>query len=499
MPQPDDLYPAQFTKSGDSPPSPPPQGGGNTSDALLSGWDKMYGQEQSMLKEHSAEMGKATDAAISASREQSATGREALATMKGKMVDQPKPPTAQELQQNAMQWMSLSAGLAALAGAFTRNHVTNAMTAFAGFNNGLAKGNYEATQMAYQQWRNESESALRTNQQAIDEYKLTMQDAKMNLDQKMNEIQMLASKWQDEMMSSTAAQKNFTMVAQLLQSREDNQFKLQGLNEKTRQADEKVALEAAKYGMVKNEKGVWEYKPSGGAQILNWSEEAIEAAAETYNLTGKMPTNVGPRQSAGIITGAIQSRAAEKLQESGQTPQQRTQQWQQYGAQGAATKAFGAGPEGRNTRAINVAILHLGTAEQLVSALGNGDVRAINAAAQRFAQETGQPAPTNFDAARQIIGQEIVKAIITGGGSAAERQHAQDLLSRANSPQQLLGVIRTIKQLLGGQMKGLEKQYDRSTGRSDFGNRLLPETQRELGGQGAPSSGDGGWSIQPVD
>lgn len=162
-----------------------------------------------------------------------------------------------------------------------------------------------------------------------------------------------------------------------------------------------------------------------------------------------------------------------------------------YSAENKALGNFYGGQEGRQTRSLNVSILHLDTYQDLAEALKGGDIRKINSAAQRLADETGSDAPTNFDTAKQIIGPEIVKAIIAGGGGVTERQAMEDRLSRDNSPAQLLGTINTARKLLGGQLAGLKHQYEATTGlkqSAPFDDLLLPRA-REVLGEAATDAG----------
>jgi hypothetical protein len=151
-----------------------------------------------------------------------------------------------------------------------------------------------------------------------------------------------------------------------------------------------------------------------------------------------------------------------------------------FGATGKSVGAFSTGKQGDLIRSFNVGISHLNTLGGLVDALGNGDIQAFNKLGNAYAQQTGNPAPTNFDAAKAIVGDEIIKAIVGGGGALADRENAQNQINRANSPQQLLGVINTYKNLMAGQLGGLKKQYSDTTHRGNFDSRLSPEAKAEL-------------------
>lgn len=174
-----------------------------------------------------------------------------------------------------------------------------------------------------------------------------------------------------------------------------------------------------------------------------------------------------------------------------------------YGAKTKARNDFTTGKNGNTVRSLNVAVQHLDQLGQLSNALGNGNIQLANQLGQSIAQQTGSPAPTNFNAAKDLVGDEIVKAIVGAGGGVADRQKAQDTISRASSPQQLAGVIQTYKGLMAGQLGGLKQQYEKSTGLGDFEDYLAPETKAQLQSHSqsgstpnAPATLPAGWSVK---
>lgn len=158
-----------------------------------------------------------------------------------------------------------------------------------------------------------------------------------------------------------------------------------------------------------------------------------------------------------------------------------------------AMKEWNTGKLGNTVRSLNVANDHLVTLSQYASALQNGDARALNSLSNVFKSQFGQTAPTNFEAAKRIVADEVVKAVIGAGGAVSDREEAQRVISAANSPEQLAGVIATYKQLMRGQLLGLQQQYATSTGRQDFLDRLSEKTRQEIfseqrgGSQAVPS------------
>lgn len=144
-----------------------------------------------------------------------------------------------------------------------------------------------------------------------------------------------------------------------------------------------------------------------------------------------------------------------------------------YNLQTSAVKAFNQGKQGDKVRSLNVVMDHFNTLEKAADALQSGDAKAINAMAQFIQTQTGKPAPGNFDAVKEILSDEIVASVVPGTGALADRQAIKKTLMASSSPEQLKGKVAYYKELIGGQLNGLETQYKAGTGRSDFKSRYL--------------------------
>jgi hypothetical protein len=141
----------------------------------------------------------------------------------------------------------------------------------------------------------------------------------------------------------------------------------------------------------------------------------------------------------------------------------------QFRSRGSADRAFASGPTANAVRSLGVASSHLDVLSDLATALGNSDARVLNRAKNAYEKQTGDPAPADFNAARQIVGDEVVKAVVgSGAGSDSDRQNLQASFDAANSPAQLAGVISTARRLMQGQLQGWKRQYKAATGRDDF-------------------------------
>jgi hypothetical protein len=145
-------------------------------------------------------------------------------------------------------------------------------------------------------------------------------------------------------------------------------------------------------------------------------------------------------------------------------------------------KDFSTGVQGQMTTSFNTALNHLDTIERLGKDLNNSDVNVVNKASNLFAKELGVAAPTNFAAAKNIVGAEIQKAIVRAGGTGAEREEAAAAFNAANSPAQLAGVIKSYKELLGGQLVSLKQQYESNAGSTakPFVNKLNSAARKQV-------------------
>jgi len=162
----------------------------------------------------------------------------------------------------------------------------------------------------------------------------------------------------------------------------------------------------------------------------------------------------------------------------------------EYFTRAKSEKDFATGRQGNTIRSFNVAISHLNTLDALATALDNGDVQRVNQLANRVASETGKEAPVNFNAAKKIVGDEIVKAIVGTGGGVTDREEVARTISAINSPAQLKGVINTYKELMSGQLDGLRSQYKAATSRDDFDKKFLTEEARNARPERKAESGE---------
>ena len=124
------------------------------------------------------------------------------------------------------------------------------------------------------------------------------------------------------------------------------------------------------------------------------------------------------------------------------------------------------GTGAKNLAATATVANHLYTMRTLADAMDAGDTPVINRVFQYIQTNLGYPEVTNFEAAKQAVSAEIVKAITGTAGALADRKEAEAILNPAKSPAQLKGAINTIEDLIGGRLEVMMESYRTGTGRS---------------------------------
>lgn len=224
------------------------------------------------------------------------------------------------------------------------------------------------------------------------------------------------------------------------------------------------------------------YNPHTGAGAGGGAIDPNEVAYGAYTLykTGKMLPmgmgNAGVRNA--LIAGAAQLSQREAAGENITNPgfEQAIQNGQDYVGSQRALNTFAGGPLANQTRAINNVVGHLQLMENLFTGLQNGDMQAINKLGAAWTKAFGGPIPTNVQTAASFIGPEMIKILSNNNstGTAPEREEFSNTAANlANSPEQTLGAIGTLKNMLGRQATDLALQYHGATGRSDFAKRYV--------------------------
>lgn len=167
----------------------------------------------------------------------------------------------------------------------------------------------------------------------------------------------------------------------------------------------------------------------------------------------------------------------------------------QYATKQAALKQFTpSGKAGMTIRSLSVASDHLDTLASAADAMKNGNLPLVNQVANFFGTQTGNTSQGAFNAVKNIVGDEVVKAVVGSAGGVSDREELKKSLNDAQTPQQLADVIRRYRELMGAQKSALQADYENSTGKTDFATRF---NYKKSGGAAPPSQA--GWSIEKVN
>jgi hypothetical protein len=222
-------------------------------------------------------------------------------------------------------------------------------------------------------------------------------------------------------------------------------------------------------------------KPVG--EVERRGTSALEAQAQAiYNGDQQMPSGMGANNARNQWLSA---RVNEIAQQTGKAYDPTV-----YKNRQDVETAFTKGKQSDVVRSMNVAIDHLDTMSEAARALKNGQIPLFNDIANKFAKNTGQAAPGNFDAVKTIVGSEVAKAVAGGATALGDREEIRAEINNARSPEQLAGVIDKYQRLLAGQMNGLKTQYESGGGRR-WDDKINPHTREVLGriqNEGKPSA-----------
>lgn len=217
-----------------------------------------------------------------------------------------------------------------------------------------------------------------------------------------------------------------------------------------------------------------------------FDKDSVEMFARSYIVDAKLPT-FGRGKTGEENRKKVFDRVAEIVKDSGMTFDEfkfnQIANAAEIRDQTLSLNRFSTGPQGNTVRSLNVAMHHLHTLDELSDALNNKDIQAINTIKNYASKQFGDADVTNFEFSKQIVADEINKAVIgSGAGTGEERKELANNLSTAKSWSQLKGVIKTAKKLMAGQLTGLKSQYESSVGpklseRKPFESRLDPVTQ----------------------
>src|SRR5512146_92629 len=138
-----------------------------------------------------------------------------------KLKDVPQFQPRQVSQEEMQQFGGLATAVAALGALATRTGLTGALNTAASAIKGFEEGNLQQAELDFKNFKAQSDAAIAENNKLVEQYRLTMENRKNSLWQKMQQIQLIALQNQDDTMLATMKQKNLSVALQLVEKRID--------------------------------------------------------------------------------------------------------------------------------------------------------------------------------------------------------------------------------------------------------------------------------------
>lgn len=401
---------------------------------------------------------------------------------------------------------SLATVLGLLGGLMAHRPLSASLGAAADAITALNQKNYDQFKIATDQWKTLVDIGQTNVKMAADEIKLVLEDQRLAYDERAMKLRDIQTRYEMDKFTVEQADKRVEKMLdrnkdiELAKLRIKEMAELRGMQPGAAEERklEQAAAEKEKEWLAANpdvkevpadvrfqiheglKKQEAEAKRVGSARdqlLKKFQDENPDADARA---TSEFIASTYPARSANAL-------AVRKFQQ--ENPKATAQDVVRFNADQvravAVERAFGAGYEARQVTSMNTVVNHLDTLKQYIDALRNGDLLLANQLGNRISLETGKSAPTNFNMAKEIAGDEIARSIV-GSGALADRESMKASLMSRESPDQLFGAIEVAQNFLAGRLSELRRQYARGDSERErqFDDEMLSPTARMHIGEG---------------
>ena len=344
-----------------------------------------------------------------------------------------------EVKQSSQDWIGASGIISGLVGAFSRKHTTLALKAFTAAATGFKKGQDDAVKQNMDVFKEANQQAIDNAKMLQQQYEDILSNRTKSVDEMMSEMNSIALKYHDQLMVQAtdardlvAAEKLTMQINTAIQKQQTSADTLIGGVEdiQARKGEALIAGVRAKGG---------DY-----AAVADAADSVLSGNAKLPPSSQRTPMNQAIR--------ALVFKANPDYKEY------------EFGAKSAqATKLAQAEVPtkiGDTEVAIQKVDHHLDTLQDAMDALDSGDVRKANQFAQTLGKEFGDPNIVSAETAVSAVANEFHKVYVQTGGTEDERTAALGNLSPTSSPEQIHAAIKTMKELMEGQAKGIKTVAD---------------------------------------
>lgn len=369
-----------------------------------------------------------------------------------KLQPTPQAPAQHEFGSDAQEWIMAMSVLSGIAGAFSAQHGTTALNAFKAGVDGFKQGDRQAFDDNFKQWEAASKSAVENNKILQDQYKSVLENKKLTLDDQLTQIQLIASKYHDQLTYNAASERNMILISKILESQE----------KAAQKADEKT-------------KKLNAMKPTAD-KSLDHHEELSELADEYLSVGGANSSIISARLGRGAAGNSdrqiLNTLIAQKKKEQKITDQDLIKRRLQYASDLSGAHKTGAqgGELQLATNLLDKSLPSMMAAAKKVGLTESTDLNAIYNALKKHGSSQDL---ANFST--QLRAAVSDYALMTGRGRLTVHSDNE--------------AIKVLNESMG--ITSLQGFVDAATTESKNVSAGVKETRENLGGSAAPAEGGG--------
>src|SRR5208283_3280984 len=389
-----------------------------------------------------------------------------------------KPPPRDEF--GPRMWAALAIGVAALGSRMTQQPITAALNGAAGALQGYQEGKMEDFDRSMKVWERESQNAITLANYQKDVYKsildeshyaqrtnLQAGEAKDYVRDHATEAKLKAAfiAHGDTIALQTLENEGVPGVAKLQNFREEKIDSLKQATSKMSAQGQSVALWHQKQAAFEEEN---HRKPNAVENLNLYTESMHEAGAD---VKGKAAQGLAPEQVRPIAEAVARGDMAFPAGRTLNLP----------GWAGVITEAqkinpgisqdvfptiqkdkadLETGQSSRNLQSFKAVAQHLVFLQQLADKLPeNADVQMANKVTAALNAQFGGTEVSTFEAARNLVGPELMKAVVAGPTAVKDREDAKNAFSTAMNKKQMQEAIDATKRLVAGQLDAAEDRH----------------------------------------
>lgn len=393
-----------------------------------------------------------------------------------KLPPKPEPKSTDPVEA----WGSIAMVFAALASTRVRNHASSAMNAAAAAIKGIQQKDKDATNQAFETWEVETKNAT----EMANFQQRAYQEMIGNIRHK-EDLALSMGNGQDRAIEakirtlSTALQ-DPAMISALDHGGLPEAVKLQNTRDRQTQQFKEKQLELSKgynAAMARNElMSSDEFQQAGPIERINMLAESQKQFGAQSNGRGYLQftpdqikqnaqnmANLDQPMFSDAITAHSESAMASN-QLARELAKERGVELSNNTYDELKKQEFNAtsGQDAKVIRSLTTVKNHLDLMDTLIGRLPDtSDVKAFNWAIIGLANQMSNEEVSDFNTARQVVVNEVLKAVSGTGASLgqADRQELEEVFDPKKSKEALYNVTHTLKELVSGQVAGLTAQY----------------------------------------